>query len=518
MFVELDTSPSPPSPRSPARSSRSRSPRAPQTEQVTLDTLPRIRPFLANSAGPVRATSSRPPSRCARPRRRSPPRSRRARRSSPAPTSSTASCRRPRVAAAASTTTPPPAPGSPPPTVRHRPARPGARASSPRRRRSATTLGILAGNLTGVFTGGNDLGSWQRFIVFDVPKGPNNEGSPSSGIANGGGPDNKQLPPLQPVPEHRRARADVRVRGRQRAVQGRPGRDRQRARQPGHRHRGPDQARRAPDGAVLAATKRPVEARSGQAGAATRGSTAATTAGPSPWVWGLIVAADHRPPASTSRSRRRSRSRARASSSTPSSRTPTTLRATSPVRIAGVNVGKVTEVEREGDAVEVTFTRRRGGPADPRGRDGRDPAAAVPRGQLLPRPRPGQPERAGARRRRRHPGHPDGDRGPDRRGPDGAAGADPQGPAAGAARASAPRSPTSRPRPTTSARTPTSPARPAAEALNDVASLRRARRARHGDRQRGAARREPARPLRPDPRPARCSSAGSRATRPSSRT
>jgi phospholipid/cholesterol/gamma-HCH transport system substrate-binding protein len=33
-----------------------------------------------------------------------------------------------------------------------------------------------------------------------------------------------------------------------------------------------------------------------------------------------------------------------------------TLRSTSPVRIAGVNVGEVTEVAREGDVVEVTFT------------------------------------------------------------------------------------------------------------------------------------------------------------------
>jgi phospholipid/cholesterol/gamma-HCH transport system substrate-binding protein len=33
-----------------------------------------------------------------------------------------------------------------------------------------------------------------------------------------------------------------------------------------------------------------------------------------------------------------------------------TLRATSPVRIAGVNVGEVTEVEADGDAVKVTFT------------------------------------------------------------------------------------------------------------------------------------------------------------------
>jgi virulence factor Mce-like protein len=60
--------------------------------------------------------------------------------------------------------------------------------------------GIIAGNLNGVFTGGNSLGSWQRFIVFDVPKGPNSEGSPSSGIANGGGPDQKNFLHSNPYP------------------------------------------------------------------------------------------------------------------------------------------------------------------------------------------------------------------------------------------------------------------------------------------------------------------------------
>ncbi len=59
---------------------------------------------------------------------------------------------------------------------------------------------IIAGNLNGVFTGGNEFGAWQRFIVFDVPKGPNSEGSPSSGIANGGGPDQKNFLHSNPYP------------------------------------------------------------------------------------------------------------------------------------------------------------------------------------------------------------------------------------------------------------------------------------------------------------------------------
>jgi hypothetical protein len=58
---------------------------------------------------------------------------------------------------------------------------------------------ILVKNLYGVVSDGNDLGAWQRFIVFDVPKGPNSEGSPSSGIANGGG-DGKNFLHTNPYP------------------------------------------------------------------------------------------------------------------------------------------------------------------------------------------------------------------------------------------------------------------------------------------------------------------------------
>ena len=58
--------------------------------------------------------------------------------------------------------------------------------------------------------------------------------------------------------------------------------------------------------------------------------------------------------------------------------------------------------------------RRRQGPADPRRRLRRDPAADLPRGQLLHRPRPRQPERAGDGQRRHDPGQPHLDRGPAR--------------------------------------------------------------------------------------------------------
>jgi phospholipid/cholesterol/gamma-HCH transport system substrate-binding protein len=59
---------------------------------------------------------------------------------------------------------------------------------------------ILAANLYGVVSDGNDLGAWQRFIVFDVPKGPNNEGIPASAPANGGGADNKNFLHSNPFP------------------------------------------------------------------------------------------------------------------------------------------------------------------------------------------------------------------------------------------------------------------------------------------------------------------------------
>jgi virulence factor Mce-like protein len=46
---------------------------------------------------------------------------------------------------------------------------------------------LLARNASSLLSLGDGVGTWQRFIVFDIPKGPNSEGSPSSGPANGGG-------------------------------------------------------------------------------------------------------------------------------------------------------------------------------------------------------------------------------------------------------------------------------------------------------------------------------------------
>ena len=180
-----------------------------------------------------------------------------------------------------------------------------------------------------------------------------------------------------------------------------------------------------------------------------------------------------------------------------------TLRETSPVRIAGVNVGEVTE--RRG----ARATRSRSPSASTRraSRSTTTPTVEIrPRlfleGNFFLDLDPGSPSAPELDDGGDDPGHPDRDRGPARRGADRAAGADPRGPAAAArglrhrAHLRADR------RPTTSTRTPTCRARPAAESLNDALRYGGAGRARHRDRQRGAARRERARPLRPDPRAA----------------
>ena len=71
------------------------------------------------------------------------------------------------------------------------------------------------------------------------------------------------------------------------------------------------------------------------------------------------------------------------------------IRPNSPVRIAGVNVGKVKKIEPHEDTdAAVVRWRSQAGAADPQGRDGEDPAAHLPRGQLLRRPRAGHAGRA----------------------------------------------------------------------------------------------------------------------------
>ena len=93
-------------------------------------------------------------------------------------------------------------------------AQPDARASSRRRRRSATTSRCGSATWRACSREGDTNGTWQRFIIVAAPQGPNNEGGPSSAPANG--PNQRQLPAHQPVPEHRLAGPAARVRGGQR--------------------------------------------------------------------------------------------------------------------------------------------------------------------------------------------------------------------------------------------------------------------------------------------------------------
>jgi ABC-type transporter Mla subunit MlaD len=77
--------------------------------------------------------------------------------------------------------------------------------------------------------------------------------------------------------------------------------------------------------------------------------------GPSPWVWGLIVAVIIGAGVYLAFAKKIPFT-SEGFQLTAQFENATTLRATSPVRIAGVNVGKVTGVEREGDSIDVTFS------------------------------------------------------------------------------------------------------------------------------------------------------------------
>jgi len=59
---------------------------------------------------------------------------------------------------------------------------------------------LLFRNLTSLTSEGNSTGTWQRLIPLEPPTGPNNEGSPSSGPANGGGSDNRNFLHVNPYP------------------------------------------------------------------------------------------------------------------------------------------------------------------------------------------------------------------------------------------------------------------------------------------------------------------------------
>lgn len=59
---------------------------------------------------------------------------------------------------------------------------------------------LLFRNLADLTSEGNSLATWQRLIPLEPPSGPNNEGSPSSGPADGGGDDIRNYLHVNPYP------------------------------------------------------------------------------------------------------------------------------------------------------------------------------------------------------------------------------------------------------------------------------------------------------------------------------
>ena len=189
--------------------------------------------------------------------------------------------------------------------------------SSRRRRRPATTSSLWFRNVSSLLSEGDDNGTWQRFIIVATPQGPNNEGGPPRAPADG--PTLENHLHSNPYPNTAVAGPAARVRGGQRALPRGPDRDRQRARAPSRPRRSGRRPSEPP-----APPQRP-RARS-----------------PS----GSIALVVHRRPHLPRLHEGRSRSRA-ATRSRPTFESANGLRPDSPVRIAGVDVGKVTKVDAE---------------------------------------------------------------------------------------------------------------------------------------------------------------------------
>ena len=141
---------------------------------------------------------------------------------------------------------------------------------------------LLFRNFASALAQGSNGGRWQRITVFEPPDGPEQRGQLRRRRPRTAAQQRpRQLPPLQPVPEHRRAGSDVRVRGRQRALRGRPAGDRQPARQPGDDDRRPARVRRASRRAASERNRAPrPPSATRPSRRRTRGSGAAPTAAP----------------------------------------------------------------------------------------------------------------------------------------------------------------------------------------------------------------------------------------------
>ena len=189
-----------------------------------------------------------------------------------------------------------------------------------RRCSSATSSSLLSD--------GDANGTWQRFIIIATPQGPNNEGGPSSAPANGARRSG-QLPAHQPVPEHGLAGPAEGVRGRQRALPRRQDRSSATCRAPSRDHRDDDGG--SADGSDAATpTTSACRARTARARARSRSALVALVARRDRVFLGFTK---HIP--FTHGYQRQGASSSR----------PTRSGQNSPVRIAGVNVGKVKKIE-----------------------------------------------------------------------------------------------------------------------------------------------------------------------------
>ena len=201
-------------------------------------------------------------------------------------------------------------------------------------------------NVASLLSEGDDNGTWQRFIIVAAPHGPEQRGRPVDAPGQRRRtPD--ELPALQPVPEHAGRRA-ARTSARPATSRGsRAAGHRQRARQPGHGHRA-DEIIRDSEGSLPSQRSRRAGRRARTTDGRARASRARTAAAPTPCVVGVARAR-----------RRRDRHVPRLHEGHPVHAglpgqgglrvARTSIRANSPVRIAGVNVGKVKKIERYED-------------------------------------------------------------------------------------------------------------------------------------------------------------------------
>ena len=255
-------------------------------------------------------------------------------------------------------------------------------------------------NLALSTTGGNDAGKWLNFVAFSTAGRCQQRGQP--GGRAGQRTRHPQPPALQPLPEHRCARPDARLRSRQREVLHRQDRDRPRRRK---------SSAKPPAGRLK--NEPPAGARQ------PRGSDQEAAL--------QLAAQQHRDrdrlhPDLHDRAlpglhQTRARSPATATKSSATFANSANIALNSPVRIAGVEVGKVISTERDGDATTVTFT------VDDAGRPIHDDAFAAIRprifleGNFFVELDPGSPSAPEHGQRRHDPDQPHLDRGPARRNP-----------------------------------------------------------------------------------------------------